>query len=265
MNDKLKMTASKRGGYIPVVLDFILPIFWIIPMFLIIIFELILGFLIGFGTVIIDIFFLLIFLIVEVIIIYRFYFSEIGKIEQSIECFILSILNACSLLTIYVASSMIYSFITDENNFYVVPTDSILSDIFTGLIFYILAHSILFLFPFFRKITFETFGVFLIGLLGIILLIDTFTTENWQAVSITYTLAILLLSKDNINLFTAKKIDAERYKEKVEEIINSIKVLVGIIPLSLYGGISISEKYPFQLFPKGEIFSHLTEQSIEEL
>jgi membrane protein len=249
MREILGQHAIKRGGYTPIILDFLLSLLNILLLTIILVFELLIIPTVGLMDTLVSV----IYLLVTIVLIGRFYFCKITKIEMVIERFILSLANVLNIVMLYIASSMIYTFFTDKNNIYQVNSDSVISNIVTGVVFLLLSFSILSLIPYLRNVSFELYCTVCLVLFVIIFIIQFVTTDNWQIITILYTLSILILSKDNINLFTKNKVDIEEKKEEIERMINTIKIIIGIVPLSLYAGISISQKFPIKFFSKKSI------------
>lgn len=253
LNNKIEDLVELRGGIVLLILDFLLPFLFLIPYLPALGFEFVFGFIFGFSAFFIDFFWGFAYYSLIIFLITRFYFCEISKREAIIERFFLSLFNIVSIFNLYTWGVYIYSFATDENYFYNFDINPIIENLIFGFMVIIFIYTIITLFANFRKLSFELFLCLCIFLILILLLIQTITLDNWQIISIIYTLLILLFSKDNVNLFTKNKINIESEENKIEEFISSVKIIIGLIPLSLYAGISISENFNFICFG---MFSH---------
>lgn len=257
INYFISKNSNKRKGKLLFFLDFISLVLIILPCFVVIPFETILSFFLmdfsflgnGIDLLIIP------YIYLNIMSIKYFYFKQLSnKLYYKINYVVLSLCSIINLFLFFVSSSMIYSFFYDEENFYSVDVNSL----FSKIIFFIIGLLIVFLFistfmPNF-DIKFELFFILIISIFILIKLISLFTFEKWQIVTIIYTMAILILSKENVNLLTNEKIDLDKYKGKIDEILSMYKLLIGIVPISLYSAIHLESKYEIDIFSNNEVY-----------
>ncbi|VTS45415.1 Uncharacterised protein [Streptococcus mitis] len=259
MLSRIKSFASKRGGYLLLLFDFLLLIISLLLIPIILVIDFFLGWFIGWKTVLFDLLILGSLPFLALLLIVRFYFCEIGKIETRIERLLLSIFNAVNIVVSFCIFSIIYSLFTEENSIYVIDSNSLIADAVFFLIVLIILHTIISLF---MNTSFEAFSILYLLLVSMMKILESVVNTNWQVIMILYTLTILVLHEDNINLFAKKKIDAEK-KEEIKAFISYLKVYVGIIPLSLYGGVSISNLYPIKILSSiGDQYNELISGAI---
>lgn len=257
INYFISKNSNKRKGKILFFLDFISLVFVVLPCCVVILFEIILSFFLkdlsilgnGIDLLIIPYIFL------NIMSIKYFYFKQLSsKLYYKINYIVLSLCSIINLLLFFVTSSMIYSFFYDEENFYSVDVNSL----FYNIIFFTIGVLIVFLiistFASNFDIKFELFFILILSIFLLIKLISLFTFEKWQIVTIIYTMAILILSNENINLFTNEKIDLDKYKGKINEILSMYKLIIGIVPISLYSAIYLEKKYKIDIFSNNEVF-----------
>lgn len=257
INYFISKNSNKRKGKILFFLDFISLVFVVLPCYVVILFEIILSFFLkdlsilgnGIDLLIIPYIFL------NIMSIKYFYFKQLSsKLYYKINYIVLSLCSIINLLLFFVTSSMIYSFFYDEENFYSVDVNSL----FYNIIFFTIGVLIVFLiistFASNFDIKFELFFILILSIFLLIKLISLFTFEKWQIVTIIYTMAILILSNENINLFTNEKIDLDKYKGKINEILSMYKLIIGIVPISLYSAIYLEKKYKIDIFSNNEVF-----------
>lgn len=257
INYFISKNSNKRKGKILFFLDFISLVFVVLPCCVVILFEIILSFFLmdlsilgnGIDLLIIP------YIYLNIMSIKYFYFKQLSsKLYYKINYIVLSLCSIINLLLFFVTSSMIYSFFYDGENFYSVDVNSL----FYNIIFFTIGVLIVFLiistFASNFDIKFELFFILILSIFLLIKLISLFTFEKWQIVTIIYTMAILILSNENINLFTNEKIDLDKYKGKINEILSMYKLIIGIVPISLYSAIYIEKKYKIDTFSNNEVF-----------
>lgn len=257
INYFISKNSNKRKGKLLFFLDFISLVLIILPCFVVIPFETILSFFFmdfsflgnGIDLLIIP------YIYLNIMSIKYFYFKQLSnKLYYKINYVVLSLCSIINLFLFFVSSSMIYSFFYDEENFYSVDMNSL----FSKIIFFIIGLLIVFLFisTFMSNfdIKFELFFILIVSIFILIKLISLFTFEKWQIVTIIYTLSILILSKENVNLLTNEKIDLDKYKGKIDEILSMYKLLIGIVPISLYSAIHLESKYEIDIFSNNEVY-----------